>query len=266
MRTSLIAAYVCVSLQALTAQTRPATTTGPANGAVILASAPTPPILDRFIQLAGGAGASFVFVPTATLPKPGGPTAYVPSGPELGGLKGRGATNVAVLHTFERTVADTDSFVEPLKRASAVWLGGGLPENLLDSYAGTKVEAELRNVLARGGVVGGVSAGAVVLGSETVNSGLSADRQWVVRKGFGLVSAVAFQPHAQNPKIDSWLLKRSDLARLAADNAAAWVIQKGVAEIVGDGKAYVFTDSVGPDGMPFLTLRGGDRYDLARAR
>ena len=264
VRTVLIAACVGASLQALTAQSTPATAPGPANGAVILASAPTPLILDRFIQLAGGPGASFVFIPTATLPKPGGTTAYVPPGPELGGLKGRGATNVVVLHTFERTAADTDSFVEPLKRASGVWLGGGLPESLLDSYAGTKVETELRNVLARGGVVGGVSAGAMVLGSEAVNSGLSADRQWVVRKAFGLLSAVAFQPHAQNPKLDTWLLKRSDLARLASDNAAAWVIQKGMGEIVGDGKAYVFTDTVGPDGMPFITLRGGDRYDLAR--
>jgi hypothetical protein len=98
--------------------------------------------------------------------------------------------------------------VEPLKRASGVWLAGGLPENLLDSYAGTKVETELRNVLARGGVIGGVSAGAMVLGSDAVNSGLSADRQWVVRKGFGLLRAVAYQPHAQNPRLDSWLSKR----------------------------------------------------------
>jgi cyanophycinase len=264
VRTVLIAACVGASLQALTAQSTSATTTGPANGAVILASAPTPPILDRFIQLAGGLGASLVFIPTATLPKPGGTTAYVPPGPELGGLKDRGAMNVVVLHTFERTSADTDSFVEPLKRASGVWLAGGLPENLLDSYSGTKVEAELRNVLVRGGVVGGVSAGAMVLGSEAVNSGLSADRQWVVRKGFGLLRAVVFKPHAQKPTPDSWMLKRSDLARLASDNGAAWVIQKDMAEIVGDGKAYVFTDIVGPDGMPFITLRGGDRYDLAR--
>jgi cyanophycinase len=264
VRTFLIAACMCTSLPALTAQTTPATKVGPANGAVILASAPTPPILDRFIQLAGGPGATIVFIPTATLQKPGASLVYVPAGREAGGLKDRGATNIVVLHTFERTPADTDSFVEPLKRASGVWLAGGRPENLLDSYAGTKVETELRNVLARGGVVGGVSAGAMVLGSETVNSELGADRQWVVRKAFGLLRAVAFQPHAQNPRLDSWLLKRSDLARLASDNAAAWVIQKDVAEIVGDGKSYVFTDSAGPDGMPFITLRGGDRYDLAR--
>lgn len=264
VRTFLIAACMCASLQALTAQSTPATKMGPGSGAVLLASAPTPPILDRFIQLAGGPGDLIVFVPTATLQKPGAAMVYVPSGPEVGGLKARGATNVVVLHTFDRIVADTDSFVEPLKRASGVWLAGGLPENLLDSYAGTKVETELRNVLARGGVVGGVSAGAMVLGSETVNSGLSADRQWVVRKGFGLLRALAFKPHAQNPTPDSWMLKRPNLARLASDNATAWVIQRDRAEIIGDGKAYVFTDSVGPDGMPFITLRGGDRYDFAR--
>jgi cyanophycinase-like exopeptidase len=72
-----------------------------------------------------------------------------------------------------------------------------MPEYLLDTYAGTKAEVEFKNVLARAGVVGGISAGAMILAAETVNGSLSADRQWVMRKGFGLLRGVAFQPHAQ---------------------------------------------------------------------
>ena len=62
-----------------------------------------------------------------------------------------------------------------------------MPEYLLDTYAGTKAEVEYKNVLARGGVVGGISAGALILAGDTVNGSLSADRQWVMRKGFGLL-------------------------------------------------------------------------------
>ena len=83
---------------------------------------------------------------------------------------GRGSPSISC------AIADLDSFVEPLRRAGGVWLGGGLPENLLDTYTGTKVEQELRGVLARGGVVGGLSAGAMVLAGQTVNGSLGSDR------------------------------------------------------------------------------------------
>jgi cyanophycinase-like exopeptidase len=174
-----------------------------------------------------------------------------------------GAKNVVTLHTFDRDVADSDGFTEPIRRAAGVWFGGGMPEYLLDTYAGTKAEVEIKNVLARGGVVGGISAGAVILAGDTVNGSLSADRQWVMRKGFGLLRGVAFQPHAQTPKPDSWMLKRPDLLRIAADNSTAWLVVGDVAEIIGGGNAYVYEET-GTAGDPrAITLRPGDRYDLA---
>jgi cyanophycinase-like exopeptidase len=138
-----------------------------------------------------------------------------------------------------------------------------MPEYLLDTYAGTKSEVAFKNVLARGGVLGGISAGATILAGDTVNGSLSADRQWVMRKGFGLLRGVAFQPHAQTPKPDSWMLKRPDLLRIAADNSTAWLVVGDVAEIIGAGNAYVYEETgSGSDPRP-ITLRPGDRYDLA---
>jgi len=125
---------------------------GHPRGTVVLASAQTPVILTRFIELAGGADSPIVFVPTAALNKPGGPQiGFASSNPPETALKAQGAKNVTVIHTFDRTVADSDTFVEPLTHARAVWFAGGMPEYLLDSYAGTKVVAELRKVLERGG-------------------------------------------------------------------------------------------------------------------
>lgn len=250
--------------QSLATQEAPLTRVGMPRGTIILASAQTLAIVARFIDAAGGPDSPIVLVPTGSLQRPGGPQIFVgPSSDPGAALKAAGAKRVVVIHTFDRTVADSDSFVEPIRRAAAVWFGGGLPENLLDTYAGTKAEAEFKNVLARGGVVGGISAGAVILGSDTANGLLGADRQRVVRKGFGLLRGVAFQPHAQNPQPESWMLERTDLLRLAADNSTAWVVVGDVAEIVGGGSAYVYEKSADAADTPFITLRPGDRYDLA---
>jgi len=248
--------------QGIVGQTALPTKVGPSRGTLILASTQTPTILNRFIEEAGGPEALIVFVPTAALQSPGGPQVFVPSNLEAG-LKATGASNLVVLHTFDRKVADSAAFIEPIKRASGVWFAGGSPENLLDTYAGTKAEEEFRNVLTRGGVVGGLSAGAMVLASDTVNGSLDADRQWVVRKAFGFLRGVAFQPHAQNPKPESWMLKRPDLILIAADNSTAWVVRGDIAEIIGEGNAYVYRDSTNSPEAPSIALRSDDCYDLA---
>ena len=233
-----------------------------------LASAQTPVILTRFIELAGGVDSPIVLTPTAALNKPGGPQlGFPPSTPPETALKAQGAKNVTVMHTFDRAVADSDMFVEPLTRARGVWFAGGLPENLLDVYADTKVVVELRKVLEGGGVIGGISAGAVVLAGDTVNGSLSADRQWVVRRAFGFLRGIAFHPHAQPaPRMQAWMVTRTDLLHIAADNAAAWVVRGDVAEIVGDGNAFVYERGANAADARFDTLRAGDRYDLAARR
>ena len=111
--------------------------------------------------------------------------------------------------------------------------------------------------------MGGISAGAMILAGETVNGSLSADRQWVIRKGFGLLRGVAFQPHAQTAQPESWMLKRPDLLRIAADNSTAWLVVADVAEIIGGGNAYVYEETGTGSEPRSITLRPGDRYDLA---
>ena len=269
MRVCLAAALAfisCLQIQipGLAAQTPPTVRVGVEQGTLILASAQTPEILTRFIAAAGGPDSPIVFVPTASLQRPGAPPLFpVSNADPTAALKAAGAKNVVVLHTFDRNVADSDSFTEPIRHAAGAWFGGGMPEYLLDTYAATKAEVEFKNVLARGGVVGGISAGAMILAGDTVNGSLSADRQWVMRKGFGLLRGVAFQPHAQTPKPDSWMLKRPDLLRIAADNSTAWLVVGDVAEIIGGGNAYVYEET-GTGGDPrSITLRPGDPYDLA---
>ena len=55
-----------------------------------------------------------------------------------------------------------------LRDATGVWIPGGRQWRLVDSYLNTRTHRELQRVLERGGVVGGTSAGASILGSYLV--------------------------------------------------------------------------------------------------
>ena len=81
-----------------------------------------------------------------------------------------GVKNVTVLHTRDRAEADTEAFVAPLKTARGVWFGGGRQWRLVDAYMGTRTQREIEAVLARGGVIGGGSAGATIQGSYLVRA------------------------------------------------------------------------------------------------
>jgi cyanophycinase len=236
---------------------------GPSRGTIIaVGGGASPDVLAKFIEAAGGPDSLILVVPTASAPignDPVPPGVRAPDAP----LKAAGARNVLVVHTFDRAVANSDSFVEPINRAGGVWFGGGMPERIIDSYAGTKAEEAFRNVLARGGVLAGTSAGAVVLGSQFAASSLDTSGEPALRPAFGFLRGVAIQPHARTPQPERWMLKRPDLLRIAADEPTAWVVQGDNAEIIGRGRAFVYGEGSNNSSTAFTTLREGDRYNMA---
>src|SRR5262249_14719620 len=132
-------------------------TTGPANGTLILVGggANRPAFMQRFVDLAGGAGASIVLIPT-TLED----DRLTPEG--IAQLRARvaevfDAPRITVIHTRDRRVADSPEFVEPLRHAGGVWILGGNEDYLMDAYTGTRTQDEVHGLLARCGVVGGTS-------------------------------------------------------------------------------------------------------------
>ena len=125
----------------------------------------TPAAVRAFVALAGGPDAEIVLIPTATESEPD--TAELERGKRAFAAE-FGVSHVTVLHTRDRSVADTEAFAAPLKTARGVWFGGGRQWRLVDSYMGTRTQREIEGVLARGGVVGGSSAGATIQGSYLV--------------------------------------------------------------------------------------------------
>src|SRR5690606_37632628 len=152
-----------------------------------------PEIMNRFVELAGGANARIVVIPTA------GEQDDFPA--DWGGaetLRTAGAREVTVLHTRDPRVADTEDFVAPLRHATGVWIPGGRQWRLADAYLGTRTLEELNALLARGGVIGGTSAGASIQASYMVRGAVEGNTIVMApghEEGFGFLRNAAVDQH-----------------------------------------------------------------------
>ncbi len=245
---------------------------GPPRGSVMVVGGGSqgPDLYAKFIELAGGPDALIIDVPTA-----GGDSVYPADWRGTRALKAAGARNVMVLHTLDRRVADSDSFTAPIARAGGVWFEGGRQWHLVDRYAGTRTERAFHDVLSRGGVVGGSSAGASILSSYMLRGARAGNATLMApgyEVGFGFLRGVAIDQHVVardrlRDLADSLLPRRPDLLGISEDEGTAWVIRGDTAEILGRNKAFVYGGRDPNDsGVPFLTLRPGDRYDMGARR
>ncbi len=245
-----------------------ATRVGPPRGIVIVVGggAMGPEVYDAFIKAAGGPDALIVDVPTA-----GGAATYGQDDASARAWRNAGAHHVVVLHTTDRKLADSDSFAAVLKTAGGVWFEGGRQFHLVDSYAGTKTEQAFHDVLARGGVVGGSSAGATILGDFLVRGAPSNDNTIMddprYEKGFAFLRGVGIDQHVVARErladlADSIMPKYPKLLGMSEDEGTAWVVQGDVATIIGRNKAFVYGTPLHDPRKPFLTLHPGDKYNL----
>jgi len=269
---SLAAVSACVQSSP---ETAPAASTepkvGPATGSVLVVGGGQqgPEIFSTFIALAGGPDALIVEVPTAGADS-------VDLSTVGRGLRAAGARNVVAYHTTDRTVADADSFVAKIRNARGVWFGGGRHYRLVNSYMGTKSQRAFEAVLARGGVVGGSSAGASILASYLVRGAPSSDNRIMNHPqyltGFGYLRNTAIDQHVvareRLPDLhDSLTIRRRDLLAISEDEGTAWVVRGDTAQLIGRGKGFVYNARELTDpGRPFVTLLPGDRFDLGARR
>lgn len=251
-------------------------TTGPEKGSLVVVGGGRmdDAIVEKFIELAGGLDAPIVVIPTA-----GGANSYTENSGGARAFREFGATNVTVLHTYDKDEADSEEFVKPLKEAKGVFFGGGRQWRLVDAYAGTKTEAAFWEVLERGGVIGGSSAGATIQGSylargdTRTNQTMMGDHE----EGFGFIKNIAIDQHviARNRHFDMFdiLKNRPELLGISIDESTAIVVQGNKFEVIGRSYVIMFDGSFwsreGSDlkTLPskenlFYFLRSGDEYDL----
>jgi cyanophycinase len=221
-------------------------------------------IVERFLALAGGDDAPIVVIPTA-----GEDEHYDPYWPGLGQLKAAGARNLTVLHTRDRAVANTAQFAASLKAARGVWFPGGRQWRLADAYLNTLTQTEIANVLARGGVVGGTSAGATILGSYLVrgdtrgNTVMMGDHE----VGFGFLRTTAVDQHLlrRNRQFDliGVIEKHAELLGIGIDENTAIVVRGDTFDVIGQSYVAIYDNHrlLGADGR-FYLLQPGDRFNL----
>jgi cyanophycinase len=222
----------------------------------------TQQIMDAFFTAAGGKDALIVVIPTTEKDGPG----------DSGFLRKYGATNVKTLFTLDRKLANDPKFSEMLTTAGGVWFGGGRQWRFIDSFEGTLAEKRFHEVLARGGAIGGSSAGASIQ-SEYMPRGHPLGNTIVAvegyEKGFGFLPGCAVDQHffARKRTADmTGLMKlHPQFLGIGIDEATAIIVTGSTAEVMGKSKVAFFDTKKKPaEDKDYEEVFPGEKYDLKK--
>ena len=256
-------------------------TRGPSNGKLlIIGGAAGHFFYEKFMELAGGPDAPIVVIPTALTSDNLEPA-------DLEQFRNsfirRGFKNVTVLHTRDRKVANSAAFYEPLKSASGVWFSGGRQWRHADSYLDTKTHKAFFDLLDRGGVIAGSSAGATIQGSYLARGDTKANTIMMGdhEEGLGFMTNVAIDQHlfARNRQFDLFeiLHNKPGLLGIGLDENTGILVEGDQFTVIGQSYVVMYDgtrwsaerDTVYqlPDrSYQFYLLDDGDQYDLKNRR
>lgn len=286
-RTRLTLPFVLMVLTLTIALSAPiaaqqATEYGPATGTLVIVgggSTAGTGIMERFIELGGGAEEGrFVIVPTAggNYDREGNLRVF-DEDRVLASWRERGVMNVSMLHTHDAKLADTEAFSADLVQATAVWFNGGRQWNIVDSYAGTRTYDLFHEVLERGGVIGGSSAGATIQGEYLVR-GATEGSQIVMtdeenhQLGFEFLRKSAIDQHINArmrwDDIIPVIEQQPHLLGIGLSEGTAIIVTGDTFEVMGKWMVAVHdnTRTYQPWQKPYFVLAPGDAYDMKARR
>jgi cyanophycinase len=276
-RLSLLVICTLLFVAGLTGAYQEATEYGPTKGTLVIVGGGNTEgtgIVEKFVQLAGGADKKFIIVPTAggNRNDDGSVRPYEESRIVESWVR-RGIKNVKMLHTHDPKVADTDAFVKDLRDAHAVWFNGGRQWNIVDSYASTRTLREFYQVLERGGVIGGSSAGATIQGEYLVRGDTSGPNVMMTQEpnhqeGFKFLRRSAIDQHinARNRWDDliPVMVKHPGLLGIGLSEGTAIVVTGDRFEVMGKWKVAIHDNTrvYQPWEKPYYVLSPGDVYNM----
>jgi cyanophycinase len=223
-----------------------------------------PPILRRFVELAGGARADIVVIPTASQLRATGPR-YERIFGELG------AARVTALDFDTRRDAEEPGRLDRLAQASGIFFTGGNQLRLSTLLGGTSVAKAVRQLNAAGVPVAGTSAGAAficehmiafgdegstpVAGSVRLAPGLGLTNRFIIDQHFRqrdrlgrLLTALAYNPFAVGIGLDE-----DTAAFIAPDNTVHVEGSGGITVVDAAELQFSAMDSVN-EGRPVCLL------------
>jgi cyanophycinase len=180
----------------------------------------------RAIELAGGLAARISIIPTAAAPD---------RNHERAGHNGvrwfesLDARNVAALPLIDRASADSLAVVAALRDSRLIYLLGGFPHYLGQTLRGSAGWAAVLAAYQAGAVVGGSSAGAMVLCQHYYNP-----ESHQVAEGLGMLPNACVLPH-HNTFGKGWAAR---LAALLPDSVLLGIDERTAMLDDGDGGAW----------------------------
>jgi cyanophycinase len=260
---------------------------GPEKGALIIIGGnvgDTRDIWDKFTELAGGKEKAVIVVVTTAS---GDSAAFDKKDVETV-KKETGIKNVTLLHTSDLREANSEKFIVPLKTATGVYFVGGRQWHIADSYLNTLTHKAFWDVLNRGGVIAGSSAGASIQGSFLWR-GDTKGAQILIgdhTQGLGFLKNSAIDQHIlqRNREFDlvDLIRKSPKLIGIGLDEATAVVVQRDTLQVIGKSFVAIYDHSTivnsdekhVVDGKeeytasngPFFFLGNGQKYDLAKRK
>lgn len=179
--------------------------------------------------------------------------------------------------------AEDPAFCGILDDADALWFMGGDQENLSGYYVNpvrpTLFQKKVRAIVARGGVVGGTSAGCAAMSDVMIGGNIQSDGRSPARaelsRGLGVLSNVVAEQHfdARQGRIERFadlLRNKQQLANaspgcdpehmvgLAVEESTALIVRGNHLSVVGKNKAHVFLKSAAHDTLIWHALSAGD--------
>jgi cyanophycinase len=169
--------------------------------------------------------------------------------------------------------------LRPLKKATGVWFRGGRQWKLADAYLHTLAQKAFNEVLERGGVIAGTSAGATIQGSFMVRGDTKGNTLMIGdhTEGLDFIHHVTIDQHhlKRNRVFDlvDVIKKYPDLLGIGLDESTAIVVQKDLFEVIGVSYVCIYDiDQINgkmknpgvpnsPSG-PFYFLSKGQKFDL----
>ena len=243
-------------------------------------------IMERFVDLAGGAGkARIAVIPMASAEPAESGAAQVEAFKKLGV---RDAT--ALLIPRERS--SDEGVLGELDRVTGVFFTGGDQSRLATNVVGTLAHRKLHELYQRGAVIGGTSAGAAIMstvmitgdqrlhpeaqdGFATIEKGNA-----VTAVGLGLITNAIIDQHfiarKRQNRLFGLVLENPTLLGIGIDERTAIVARPdGVLEVIGEGQVMIFdARGIAPvkadlkgrlaaRNVRAHLLTAGERFDLA---
>ncbi len=235
--------------------------------------------VEEFVRLCEG-GPILIITSASAAPEEAGPSAA-----KL--FQEAGAQQVSWLHIAGPDTANADTTLARIAQARAVFFTGGVQTRLMERLGGTRAEEALRTLyFARGGGIGGTSAGAAVL-SEVMITG-DGDLTKLERgniataRGFGFLTTCIVDQHfvarQRNNRLLSLVIEKRLIGLGIDESTAVIYYPDDTFRVYGEGSVLVYDPrraTVPPapeckrltmEGIRLSVLKDGQTFDVRRGR